>query len=109
MKKIISIVLVTLMLVSCPPLAASATEKSGYTPLYDKETPVVLLHGIGQNDTYVYNEDGTIMEDKDGGEATGWPLETDIRGALKPVIPKLLLSIITRKDNGLKDAMRQGG
>lgn len=109
MKKIISIVLVTLMLVSCLPLAASAEEKSSYTPLYDKETPVVLLHGIGQNDTYVYNEDGTIMEDKDGGEATGWPLETDIPGALKPVIPKLLLSIITRKDNGLKDAMRQGG
>ena len=109
MKKTISVILAVIMLVSCIPFAVSASEESVYTPAYDKDTPVVLLHGIGQNDTYVYNEDGTIMKDKDGGDATGWPLETDIEAALKPVIPKLILSIFTRKDSGLKDAMREGG
>ena len=109
MKKTISIILAIIMLLSCVPFAVSAAEESAYTPLYDKETPVVLLHGIGQNSTYLYNEDGTIMQDKEGGQATGWPLETDINALLEPVIPKLLLSIITRKDSGLKDAMREGG
>ena len=108
MKKKISIILAIIMLVSCMPFAASAQEDV-YTPLYDKDTPVVLLHGIGQNDTYVYNEDGTIMKDKDGGDATGWPLETDLEGLLKPVIPKLILSVFTRKDSGLKEAMKEGG
>ncbi len=109
MKKTISIILAVIMLLSCLSLGASAAKKSDYTPLYDKDTPVVLLHGIGQNDTYVYNEDGTIMKDKDGGEATGWPLETDLEGLLKPIIPKLLLSIFTRRDSGLKEAMKEGG
>ena len=108
MKKTISIILAVIMLVSCIPFAASA-QGDVYTPLYDKDTPVVLLHGIGQNDTYVYNEDGTIMKDKDGGDATGWPLETDLEGLLKPVIPKLILSVFTRKDSGLKEAMKEGG
>ena len=108
MKKTISIILAVIMLVSCVPFAASAQEDA-YTPLYDKDTPVVLLHGIGQNDTYVYNEDGTIMKDKDGGDATGWPLETDLEGLLKPVIPKLILSVFTREDSGLKEAMKEGG
>lgn len=108
MKKTISIILAIIMLVSCVPFATSA-QGDVYTPLYDKDTPVVLLHGIGQNDTYVYNEDGTIMKDKDGGDATGWPLETDLEGLLKPVIPKLILSVFTRKDSGLKEAMKEGG
>ena len=109
MKKTISIILTIVMLVACVPLGVAAADENTYMPLYDKDTPVVLLHGIGQNSTYLYNEDGTIMKDKDGGEATGWPLETDLEGLLKPVIPKLLLSIFTRKDSGLKDAMREGG
>ena len=110
MKKTISVILAVIMLVSCVPFAVSAQrEESAYTASYDKDTPVVLIHGIGQNSTYLYNEDGTIMKDKDGGEATGWPLETDVNALLKPVIPKLILSIITRKDSGLKDAMREGG
>ncbi len=109
MKKTVSVILAVMMIFACVPFGVSASAESGYVPLYDKDTPVVLLHGIGQNDTYVYSEDGTIMQDKEGGKATGWPLETDIEAALRPVIPKLLLSVFTRKDSGLKDAMREGG
>ena len=109
MKKTLSLILAVILIVTCVPFGASASEGNSYETLYDKDTPVVLLHGIGQNDTYLYNEDGTIMKDKDGGDATGWPLETDLEGLLKPVIPKLLLSIFTRKDSGLKEAMKEGG
>ena len=109
MKKTISLILAVIMLISCMPFAVSAEQENTYEPLYDRDTPVVLLHGIGQNSTYLYNEDGTVMKDKEGGEATGWPLETDVEALLKPVIPKLILSIFTRKDSGLKDAMREGG
>ena len=52
MKKIISIILAVIMLVSCVPFAVSAqVEESVYTASYDKDTPVVLIHGIGQNST----------------------------------------------------------
>lgn len=108
MKKIISVVLVALMLVSSLPFGVSAAEKSDYIPLYDKDTPVVLLHGIGQNDTYLIDEEGNRMYDDEGDEITGWPLEIDIWALVKKVVPNLLFSAVTRKNAGLTDKVREG-
>lgn len=106
MKKILSLILALVMAFSC--FGVFACAENGYTPDYDRDTPVVVLHGIGQNDTYVLDEDGNRKLDSEGGYVTGWPLEIDVGALVSRVLPNLFLSIITHQDNGLSDAMREG-
>ena len=108
MKKIISILLSIVMAFSCVSVAFAADTENSYTPAYDENTPVVVLHGIGQNNTYILDEDGNRMVDESGDYITGWPLEIDIAALVSRVLPNLFYSIITRQDNGLSDAMREG-
>lgn len=111
MKKIISALLVLAMMLSVFPVAAFAEEApaltTGHIEDFDTETPVILVHGMSQNDTYMLDENGNRIPD-DNGYVTGWPLEIDIMALVKEALPELLLSIITRKDCGLSEAMRQG-
>lgn len=111
MKKIISALLVLAMMLSVFPVAAFAEEApavtTGHIEDFDTETPVILVHGMSQNDTYMLDENGNRIPD-DNGYVTGWPLEIDVMALVKEALPELLLSIITRKDCGLSEAMRIG-
>ncbi len=111
MKKIISALLVLAMMLSVFPVAAFAEEApavtTGHIEDFDTETPVILVHGMSQNDTYMLDENGNRIPD-DNGYVTGWPLEIDVMALVKEALPELLLSIITRKDCGLSEAMRTG-
>ena len=73
-KRIISLLLAAVMLLSVVPFGASAAEESSYVTAYDYETPVVLVHGIGQNDTYILDENGNRQYAEDGSYLNGWPL-----------------------------------
>lgn len=108
MKKVISILLCVLMVFSCSGVALAAGSEGAYTPAYDKDTPVVVIHGIGQNNTYILDEDGNRRLDENGGYVTGWPLEIDVGALVSRILPNFIFSIITRQDNGLSDAMREG-
>lgn len=108
MKKTISIFLAFLMAFSCLGIFASAQEENTYTPDYDTETPVVVLHGIGQNNTYILDEDGNRKVDGSGDYITGWPLEINVGALVSRVLPNLFFSILTRGDNGLSKAMKEG-
>lgn len=109
-KRIISAVLVLAMMLSVFSVAAYAdgdTDTAEYIADYDTETPVILVHGMSQNDTYMLDENGNRIPD-DNGYVTGWPLEIDVMALIKEALPEMLLSIITRRDCGLTDAMRKG-
>ena len=109
-KKIISLLLVLATVLSVFSVAAYAETPGatkGHIADYDTETPVILVHGMSQNDTYMLDENGNRIPD-DNGYVTGWPLEIDIMALVKEALPELLLSIITRRDMGLTDAMRKG-
>ncbi len=108
MKKIISILLCFVLIFSCFSVALAAETENAYTPAYDTETPVVVLHGIGQNNTYLLDENGNRKLDKNGDYVTGWPLEIDVGALISTILPNFIYSIFTRKDNGLSDAMREG-
>lgn len=108
MKKIISILLCLVLTFSCVTVAFATETDSVYKPAYDVETPVVVLHGIGQNNTYILDENGDRIPDKDGDYVTGWPLEIDISALILTILPNFIYSIFTRRDNGLSDAMREG-
>ncbi len=116
-KKSISIILVVAMLVSAMLVPVSAKETTGvvatstisdYVADYDRDTPVIIVHGMSQNDTYLLNEDGSRMTDDNGDYITGWPLEIDVMGLLKEALVPLLMSVATRSDAGLTEAMKKG-
>lgn len=102
-KRMISIFLVLVMLFS---VTASAGN-SGYVADYDTETPVIIVHGMSQNNTYLVDENGEWVPDETG-YVTGWPLEIDVMPLIKRALPNMLLSILTRKNVGLTEAMYEG-
>ncbi len=116
-KRAVSLIVALVMVCSVMLVPVSAKEATGvatigaisdYVGDYDRDTPVIIVHGMSQNDTYLLNEDGTRMTDKNGDYITGWPLEIDIMGLLKNALVPLLASVVSRSDAGLTDAMRKG-
>ncbi len=107
MKKIISIILTVAILLGIIAVPTFAT-KNTYTPDYDRDTPVVIIHGMSQNDTYVLDENGNRQFGSDGTYITGWPLELNVVGLIKEALVPLLLSILLGQDIGLTDAMKRG-
>ncbi len=108
LKKSVSIFLCFVMLLTAVPFMASAGNTSNYVADYDTDTPIVILHGIGQNDTYIVDDEGNRLTDKEGGEMTGWPLELDVTALILEALPALLMSVITRRDAGLSEALGEG-
>lgn len=105
-KKLICLVLAVVMLMSSTIIFTSASgTTSDYVADYDTETPVIIVHGMSQNNTYLLDENGEWAKDSNGDYITGWPLEIDITGLLKNALVPLLASAVTKKDCGLSDAM----
>lgn len=102
LKKIICVLLAVLLMI--PAFSASAEEVTDYVADYDTETPVIIVHGMSQNNTYLLDEDGEWIPD-DTGYVTAWPLEFDISALIKLALPELIESIITRQDKGLSQVM----
>ncbi len=105
LKKSLCLLLTVMMIMSSCLIFSSAAEESTYVPDFDTETPVILVHGMSQNNTYVLDENGERIKGDDGKLDTGWPLDIDIMALLKTALPSLLKAIITRQDAGLADAL----
>ncbi len=103
LRRTVSIFLVLAMLFSVSAFAAD----TGYVADYDTETPVIIVHGMSQNNTYLVDENGKWVPDETG-YVTGWPLEIDVMPLVKRALPNMLASIITRHDIGLTQAMYEG-
>ncbi len=107
LKKLIALALSVIMLCSCFSVLVFAEDEKAYVADYDTETPVILIHGMGQNNTYLLNEEGERIT-QGGNPVTGWPLTLDIPALIKNILPGLFKSIFTRKDSGLYDGLYNG-
>ncbi|MBQ8209851.1 MAG: hypothetical protein IJZ35_04655 [Clostridia bacterium] len=108
MKKIVCLVLAVMMMLSSSVIFSYAEEtKSEYVADYDTETPVIIVHGMSQNNTYMLDENGEWAKDSNGDYITGWPLEIDITALLKNALVPLVKSVIAKEDCGLSDALYQ--
>lgn len=107
MKKAISLILATVMVFSIFSVSSFATDNA-YTPDYDRDTPVIVVHAMSQNETYILDDDGNRITGDDGTWITGWPLELNVMGLVKEAIGPLLLSAILKRDMGLSEAMKRG-
>ncbi|MBQ7295707.1 MAG: hypothetical protein IJW86_05880 [Clostridia bacterium] len=105
-KQTICLILAVIMVMSsCMLVSSAADEKTAYVADYDTETPVVIVHGMSQNNTYLVDENGNWAKDDDGKYITAWPLKIEISALLKNALLPLLGAIVTRKDCGLAAAL----
>ena len=108
-KKLLSLLLaIVLVASSCVVFPFAESDESAYTPDFDTDTPVILIHGMGQNTTYAVDENGNRKTDISGNYITGWPLKLNYLALIKDILPNLIKSIITRQDGGLSEAMEKG-
>lgn len=105
-RKTLSVLLCLVLLASC--FSSVSFAANDYEPDYDRNTPAIIIHGIGQNDTYVVDDEGNRVTDKNGDYITGWPLELDIGALILRMLPNLVTSLITRSDSGLSQAAEDG-
>lgn len=70
----------------------------------DEEYPSIIIHGIGQADTYKLDDNGEFALDSKGEPITGWPVHIDAAVIVKGLIIPLVLSVIAQKNIGLTDA-----
>lgn len=106
LKKVLSVFLVIAMLISVASVSVMADNKS-YVANYDKDTPIIIVHGMSQNDTYVLDENGEKIPDETG-YVTGWPLEIDVMALVKVAVVPLILAILTGDNDSLYEAAKQG-
>ena len=102
-KRVLSLFLAVAMMFSI----TAAAKSTDYVPDYDTETPVIIVHGMSQNNTYLVDENGEWIPDETG-YVTAWPLEIDVMPLIERALPNMIASIATRRDMGLTEAMYEG-
>ena len=94
-KRIFSLLLAVLLLLSC----ASAAGAKKAAP---EKTPIVLIPGFGQSETAVYDKDGTYLGNINSFTLPGL---NDVGSILKRVLGPVLASATTKMDIGLTEAV----
>lgn len=70
----------------------------------DEVYPTIIIHGIGQADTYLLDENGERVFDSDGKAVTGWPVYINAADVVKGLLLPLIISVVFQRDIGLTDA-----
>lgn len=111
-KKVLSVLLAISMLAGVAAVGAyAADEKATKAPVSvnelerDEVYPTIIIHGIGQADTYLADENGDPVYDEDGNEVTGWPIYVNVTDLITDLILPLLFTLVTQRDCGLSDAI----
>ena len=105
-KRIVSLVLCTAMLVSIGAVGASAATKTECNGDCDK-SPIVILPGINHSPTKLYDENDEPYLDSDGNEVGGTLLILELSklwGTLPKLVLSLLGTIMLQHNVGLYDA-----
>ncbi|MBP9989363.1 MAG: hypothetical protein KBT46_07675 [Ruminococcus sp.] len=113
-KKILSFVLSIAILLSISTVAfaedkTSAIKVNSFSEaeqlLEDDEIyPTIIIHGMGQAQSFLVDENGERVYDILGKPVTGWPLYFDVPALVLKLIAPLILSICTQCDAGLSNA-----
>lgn len=71
-----------------------------------EHSPTVVIHGIGQSKTYLY-EDDEIAVDEDGKMITGWPIYASTKYIVKNLLLPLVKMLVTQRDDGFVESFRK--
>ncbi|MDR2646745.1 MAG: hypothetical protein LBB67_01265 [Oscillospiraceae bacterium] len=98
-RKSVSILLALTMLLGVSAVAGSAeTEVESY--------PIILIHGLGQSNVRLFDENNELVLDDDGNTITNFPPPIDVMSLVSDLLFPLLLSLFFQTDVGLVDAIR---
>ena len=73
----------------------------------DASYPTIVIHGIGQAETYLTDGSGEHVVDDSGNEVTGWPIYFNVKKLVAKLALPLLRTLITQKDNGFCDILSE--
>ncbi|MDD6275256.1 MAG: hypothetical protein PUB20_00280 [Clostridia bacterium] len=111
-KKVLSVLLAISMLTGIAAVGAYAIDTNDSAQRVsvselerDEVYPTIIIHGIGQANTYLADDNGDPVYDDSGKEITGWPLYFNVRDLVIKLILPLMFTLITQKDCGLSDAI----
>lgn len=71
--------------------------------LKDTSYPTIVIHGIGQANTFEVDENGERIIDQSGNPVTGWPVYLNATTLVIKLIAPLLFSLCLQRDLGLSD------
>ncbi len=106
MKKIISIILCAVMVLSIFGINTFAA--------YDKKTdcsaacefyPTIIIPGLGQSGVFVTDDNGDFVLDDEGKRISAFPAYIQIGNVIKEALMPAILSLATQSDFGLSDAL----
>ena len=105
MKKLISVLLAVLIIMSGAALFASAAEVKTSCGGNCDVCPSIVVPGIGQSNIWALDENGEYLLDDEGERIMAFPAIFDVGSIVKKVIAPALLTIVTQHDAGLSSAL----
>lgn len=66
-------------------------------------TPSIIIPGIGQSESKLYDENNEVVYDTNGKPVTGWPLYINADELIEELAAPLVTALATQKDNGFTD------
>lgn len=106
MKKLISVVLCIIMLLSAFSLSVFASAERKTDCGSDCEFyPTVIIPGLGQSGVFVADENGEFVLDDEGKRISAFPAYIQIGEIIKEALFPALLSLVTQSDFGLSTAL----
>ena len=67
--------------------------------------PTVIIHGIGQSELYILDENGNRKLHANGKPVFAWPPEPDTKSMVKSLKKPLLKMLFTQRDKGFSDSV----
>ncbi|MBR2867908.1 MAG: hypothetical protein IKB88_02425 [Clostridia bacterium] len=107
-KKLIALILCAAMLVSVASIGSFAAEEPGTECNGECEYyPTVIIPGLGQSSVCVTDDEGNFLLNKDGKKISAFPAYIQIGDIIKKAAVPLILSLLTQKDIGLSNALKE--
>jgi len=114
-KRFVSVLLAMVLALGLAlPAQAAAVTAPPQGPLgaewaVDTEHPVIIVHGIGQSEVFLYDEAGEKVIGSNGKPVQGWPLQIDINALIPKLIFPALASLLLQSDIFLTKTARKLG
>lgn len=106
-KKLIALILCVSLLIPAAVLGVSAAEKKTDCTDECEFYPTIIIPGLGQSSVCVTDDNGEFLLDKDGKKISAFPAYIQIGDIIKKAALPLVLSLLTQKDMGLSDALKE--
>ena len=103
-KKLVAFVLCVTMLVSLCAIGASASDRITDCDGKCEHYPAIIVHGLGQCNTWVVDDNGEFVLDDEGNKISSFPAYIELGKVIARVLAPALLSLIFQRDIGLTEA-----